>query len=86
MSNLFIIFLLIISLCNLIILYKAFPLAKFLKIIDFPNNKKKIHTKPTPLLGGLFFFINISLFFLFELYFQFNSTVYSEFFFNLRFI
>ncbi len=86
MSNLFVIFLIIISLCNFIILYKAFSLAKFLKIIDFPNNKKKIHTKPTPLIGGLIFFINISSFFLFEIFTQFNSITNSEFFFNLRFI
>ncbi len=86
MSNLFIIFLLIISLCNFIILYKAFPLAKFFKIIDIPNNKKKIHTRPTPLLGGLIFFINIFLFFLFEFFTQFNLITSSEFFFNLRFI
>ena len=63
MSSFFIIFLVILSLFNFIILYKAFPLAKFLKIIDFPNNEKKIHTKPTPLIGGLIFFINISFFF-----------------------
>ena len=86
MSSFFIIFLVIISLCNFIILYKAFPLAKFLKIIDFPNNEKKIHTKPTPLIGGLIFFINIFLFFLFEFLTQFNSITNSEFFFNLRFI
>ena len=27
--------------------------AKFLKVLDYPNEKRKIHTKPVPLLGGI---------------------------------
>ena len=27
--------------------------AVFLKVLDYPNDKRKIHTKPMPLLGGL---------------------------------
>ncbi len=86
MNNSFIIFLLIISILNITIIYNAYPLANFFKIIDFPNNKKKIHSKPTPLLGGLIFFINIFLFFLFEIFVHFNSITSSNFFWELRFI
>ena len=28
-------------------------LSKFLKLVDHPDNKRKIHTKPTPLIGGM---------------------------------
>ena len=27
--------------------------AKFLKVLDYPNDKRKIHKEPMPLLGGL---------------------------------
>ena len=27
--------------------------AIFLKVLDYPNDKRKIHTKPMPLLGGI---------------------------------
>ena len=27
--------------------------ARFLKVLDYPNEKRKIHTKPMPLLGGI---------------------------------
>ena len=33
--------------------------AKKLKIFDHPNNKLKIHKKKTPLLGGIFFILNL---------------------------
>ena len=35
---------------------------KILNLIDIPDNKRKIHSKPTPLLGGLiiFFFVIIN--------------------------
>ena len=28
-------------------------ICQFLRLIDIPNDKRKIHSKPTPLLGGL---------------------------------
>lgn len=31
--------------------------AVFLKVLDYPNDKRKIHTKPMPLLGGLGIFL-----------------------------
>ena len=31
--------------------------AVFLKVLDYPNDKRKIHTKPMPLLGGIGIFL-----------------------------
>ena len=31
--------------------------AVFLKVLDYPNEKRKIHTKPIPLLGGIGIFL-----------------------------
>ena len=37
------------------------PIAKKLKIIDYPTEKRKIHKLPTPLMGGLIIIINLLL-------------------------
>tara|TARA_B100001248_G_C27386816_1_gene460115 strand:- start:882 stop:1886 length:1005 start_codon:yes stop_codon:yes gene_type:complete len=36
-----------------LIFYNKAKLSKFLKLVDYPDNKRKIHLKPTPLLGGI---------------------------------
>ena len=49
------------------------------KILDIPNEERKIHKLPTPLLGGpaiyLSFLISVILFFIFNHYFNFGITV-----------
>jgi UDP-GlcNAc:undecaprenyl-phosphate/decaprenyl-phosphate GlcNAc-1-phosphate transferase len=37
------------------------PIAKKLKIIDYPTEKRKIHKLPTPLMGGLIIITNLLL-------------------------
>ena len=87
MTNLFIIFLLLLILLNLLICFYSTIIAKYFKIIDFPSKgNKKIHLKPTPLIGGLIFFINILLFILFDISTGTNSVSGSQFLFDLRFI
>ncbi len=49
-------------LLNLIIFYKQTFLSLKYNIFDIPDFKRKIHKKPTPLLGGLIIFINIFIF------------------------
>ena len=66
---------------------------KNLVVYDTPDNNRKIHTVPTPLLGGLIFFVNISfniILFYNELDFDLKLTLsllllYS-FFFTIGFI
>ena len=87
MTNLFVIFLLLLILLNTIICFYSSKIAKYFKIIDFPSKgNKKIHLKPTPLTGGIIFFINIFLFILFDIFFGTNSVSGSNFLFDLRFI
>ncbi len=87
MTNLFIIFLLILILLNTLICSYSLNIANYFNIIDFPSKgKKKIHLKPTPLTGGIIFFTNIFLYILFDI---FNGTyIYpsTNFLFDLRFI
>jgi|SRR6056297_1460131 len=49
-------------------------LAKKLKIIDKPDQIRKIHKKPTPLLGGLAIFLALNLVILLYLFFTDNLT------------
>ncbi|HNV97186.1 MAG TPA: MraY family glycosyltransferase [bacterium] len=54
-----------------------------LKILDIPNEKRKIHSLPTPLLGGvgiyLSFLISVILFFVFNHFFDFEIVInYSQ--------
>ena len=87
MNNLFFIFCLFLIFLNALICVYSIPIARFFKIIDYPkNNKKKIHTKPTPLVGGLIFFTNIILFIFFDIFMGSNSVTGSQFLFDLRFI
>ena len=86
MSNFFLIFLIFLLICNTIICYRANAIAGFFKIMDYPNKKKKIHTKPTPLIGGLIFFFNIILFIFFDIFSGSNSVTGSELLYDLRFI
>jgi UDP-GlcNAc:undecaprenyl-phosphate/decaprenyl-phosphate GlcNAc-1-phosphate transferase len=48
------IFLIIFS---LVIIYYRLQIATKLKILDIPDNERKIHTSPVPLLGGLIIYI-----------------------------
>ena len=63
----FLIILFIILLSNIIILKYRYEIAKNFKIIDFPN-ERKIHNKPTPLIGGISYFLSL-LILLFYIYF-----------------
>lgn len=42
-----------------LIFYNKEKLSKSLKLVDYPDNKRKIHLKPTPLLGGIIVLILI---------------------------
>ena len=47
---------------NIIIYFNFKYLSKLVNIYDSPDNKRKLHSKKTPLLGGLLIFLNILLF------------------------
>ena len=53
------ILLIILSFVYTLIFYNKEKISKFLKLIDHPDNKRKIHSKPTPLLGGIIILIII---------------------------
>ena len=61
---------------NLIFIKFYTQIGKFYNLYDYPNERRKIHTSPVPLLGGLFFFLNFILYFIFEIFFNNNSFFY----------
>lgn len=63
------ILLLFLAIYTLIYKFKS-KISNFFHLVDFPNSKRKIHSEPTPLLGGLFIFILIGLYL-----YQYNSQI-----------
>ena len=57
----------ILVLSNLVFLIKFNTLSRIIKIFDYPNEKRKTHKKPIPLIGGIIIFVN----FIFSLVFLF---------------
>ena len=85
-----IIFYISIIFVNLLILLNLNKIAKFINVYDKPDNTRKFH-KNTPLLGGLILLLALTLFFIFDLsfnYFILNNSfkVYLIFFSYLFFI
>ena len=58
-------FIIFLAILNFIFLYYFKNISKFYGVYDVPN-KRKIHQLSTPLIGGFYFFINLSLLYLFS--------------------
>lgn len=72
-------FFLIYILINILLNYYYKSISRFYNLFDFPDSNRKIHKYPTPLLGGLFFIINLFLIFFFLLFEKFTGG-------NLKFL
>tara|TARA_B100002052_G_scaffold292999_1_gene315454 strand:+ start:896 stop:1897 length:1002 start_codon:yes stop_codon:yes gene_type:complete len=66
-SNIYII---LIFITNILLFSFLSLISKKLNLIDYPNNNLKLHKKPTPLLGGIFIYVNILVYFIFLLFNQ----------------
>lgn len=63
----FIIFLLII---NFMIIYNYEKISNIINIFDHPDQYRKSHLKKTPLIGGIFIYVNFLIYFIFIVFFQ----------------
>jgi UDP-GlcNAc:undecaprenyl-phosphate GlcNAc-1-phosphate transferase len=70
------IFIFLIINISFVIFYDFFR--KKINIIDFPDNKRKLHKIPVPLLGGIFLFINLFLLLIISLFD--NQILYNFFY------
>lgn len=71
---------LILLIVNFLLLIFKNKICNFFGLIDIPNTTLKNHHKNVPIFGGIFFLINILVFFFIDYYFQTNSDL--SFFFN----
>ena len=73
-----IIFLYFYNFCKFTILLNLNKITKFINVYDKPDNTRKFHKKNTPLLGGLILLLALTLFFIFDLsfnYFFLNNSL-----------
>ena len=75
-------FYLFIILINFFIFIFYNKISKLYNLFDYPNNKRKIHKKPVPLLGGLFLVSNL-IFILIYVNFS-NNLINLIFFENIK--
>ena len=61
-------FILLIILLNLFLLSNLKWISKKIDVFDNPDNYRKIHTVPTPLLGGLFILTNLIFYCIFFIF------------------
>ena len=75
-------FYLILLIFNLSFLFNFKKISQKIKILDIPNTSRKIHRRPTPLLGGLLIYSNIVIylvyFFIFDQSVIFNNLYFTE--------
>ena len=74
-------FLLSIVSINLIIFKNLKKISKFINLYDKPNKKRKIHSLPTPSIGGIILVINLLLVGLINVFFKILDFNYPVFFF-----
>jgi UDP-GlcNAc:undecaprenyl-phosphate GlcNAc-1-phosphate transferase len=67
-------YIIIILFSNILFSLKFDSISKNLKLIDYPDEKIKIHKKPIPLLGGVLIFYNILIFFICLIFFDETFT------------
>ena len=66
---------------NLIIFKNLKKISKFINLYDKPNKKRKIHSLPTPSIGGIILVINLLFVGLINVFFKILDFNYPVFFF-----
>ncbi len=67
---------------NFVIFYNLELISKLINIYDYPDKNRKTHRYATPLLGGLFFYINSVLFIIYSILFASNGNIFLNLSFN----
>ena len=64
----FVFYNILVSVISLFIIESLKNKQNFIVVLDYPNDIRKIHTKPIPLLGGIILFLNLLFFFSYKLF------------------
>ena len=67
---------------NLILFLCHYRISKVYNLYDYPDKKRKLHTYPIPLLGGIFIILNFLLFYLFDIFYLISTN--NSFFLSLN--
>ena len=70
----------LVILLNFFFYKKLIFFSNFFSIYDYPDNERKIHKKPTPILGGVFLYLNLVFLLLLNFYFNIFNFNYLNFF------
>ena len=73
-----IIFILLFIVLNLVLFFFINKIKKFLKLYDYPDNNRKIHKSKIPLVGGIYFFINLTVYIIIENFEFVDQTYFSN--------
>lgn len=77
----------IIFLTNFIFFYFLKYLSNLINVYDFPDNKRKLHKLPVPLIGGTIIMLNFIILILFSNFYNYNHIfIFSLLFFLIGFI
>ena len=63
-------------LINIPIIFFYDKLVKYINLYDTPDNYRKLHKKPVPLVGGILIIYNLSIFFFLDYFFNINPYSY----------
>ena len=74
----FIIFLILIIVINIILYLNNNFIAKYFGIYDRPDKVRKFHSEDVPITGGIFVFVNIFFYILIQLFFFKNSFFFDN--------
>ena len=77
----------IIFLTNFIFFYFLKYLSNLINVYDFPDNKRKLHKLPVPLIGGTIIMLNFLILIFFSNFYNYNHIfIFSLLFFLIGFI
>ena len=72
----FVFYNILVSVISLFIIESLKNKQNFIVVLDYPNDIRKIHTKPIPLLGGIILFLNLLFFFTYKLFNQIDLKIF----------
>ncbi len=61
---------------NFLIFYNLDFISKLIKIYDYPDKNRKTHKFATPLLGGIFFYINTFIYVIYSIFLSGNENLF----------
>ena len=72
----FVFYNILVSVISLFIIESLKNKQNFIVVLDYPNDIRKIHTKPIPLLGGIILFLNLLFFFTYKLFDKIDLKIF----------